>query len=312
MTASATPTPGTHPMAPKTYPSFRRDTRAPRLPPPHGSCDCHVHVFDVHGTYRLRAERAYEPPAAGLDELLQMHATLGITRGVLVQPTAYGTDHRALVDALARVPDRYRGVAIVDDTLSEADLAGLHAAGVRGARFSFASFLRIAPTPEQFARSVARVRALGWHIKIFTAGDELLERIRLVENLDLPVVFDHMGFIEPGRGANQPAFRLLLDLLREHENFWVTLSNGDRRSQAGPPWDDVRPYVEAFVAAAPDRAVWCTDWPHLTYEHAMPNDAELLEFLYRCVPDAALRHRILVDNPARLYGFEAAAAPRAG
>jgi 2-pyrone-4,6-dicarboxylate lactonase len=286
----------------KDWPDYRRDTRTPSQKPPAGACDCHVHVFDKTQAHRLRGGRAYDPPDATVGDLLRMHRALGIDRGVIVQATGYGTDHEVMLQAMAAAGPNYRGVAIINDTVSDKELDRLHQAGVRAARFNFASFLKIAPTPEEFARNVARVRELGWHIKIFTVGDDLADQAASFEKIDIPIVFDHMGFLEAARGLGQPGFKKLVEVIR-NSNRWVTISNGDRRSETGYPWDDIVPYVRALVAAAPDRVLWCTDWPHLTYEKTMPNDADLLEFLYRCCPDQSQRQRILVDNPARLYGF---------
>jgi 2-pyrone-4,6-dicarboxylate lactonase len=291
-----------HAHGPGGFPLYRRDTRTPTEPPPPGSCDCHVHVFDATQAARLSPGRIYNPPDAAVDDLLAMHRRLGIERGVIVQAAGYGTDHEVMLQAMAAAGPSYRGVAIVNDSVPDAELARLDAAGVRGARFNFAGFLKMAPKPDVFRRNVARVQELGWHIKVFTVGDDLIEHAATFQALPVPIVFDHMGFLEPERGPDQPAFRLLLDML-EQDDRWVMLSNADRRSKQGQPWDDMRPYVERCIEAAPDRVIWCTDWPHLTYERAMPNDADLLEFLYRCCPDAALRRKVLVDNPARLYGF---------
>jgi 2-pyrone-4,6-dicarboxylate lactonase len=206
-----------------------------------------------------------------------------------------------MLQALKAAGPNYRGVAIINDDTTDAELARLHGAGVRAARFNFASFLKIAPSPAEFTRGVARVRELGWHIKVFTVGDDILEYAAAFEKLDVPIVFDHMGFLEPQRGLEQPAFRRLLDFARSGR--WVTISNGDRRSRQDFPWSDLVPYVEALIEAAPDRLVWCTDWPHLTYEKTMPNDTDLLDFMFRACPDGTVLRKILVDNPAALYGF---------
>lgn len=285
------------------WPEHRRDTRTPAQKPPAGACDCHVHVFDKSQAHRLRAGRAYDPPDATFADLVHMQRALGVDRAVLVQATGYGTDHEVMLDALAAGGANYRGVAIINDTVSDRELERLHKAGVRAARFNFASFLKIAPTPEEFARNVARVRELGWHIKIFVVADDLAEQAAAFEKIDIPIVFDHMGFPEIERGIGQPGFQKLLEVMR-NGNRWVLVSNGDRRSATGYPWNDVVPFAQALIEAAPDRVLWCTDWPHLTYEHEMPNDADLLEFFYRCCPDKDLQRRILVDNPARLYGFQ--------
>jgi 2-pyrone-4,6-dicarboxylate lactonase len=286
----------------KTFPLYQRDTRAPVKLPPRGSCDCHVHVFDPAESRRLSPTRIYDPPVARFSELKRMHRALGIDRGVIVQATGYGDDHEVMLAALAEAGPNYRGVAIVSDRVMDADLARLHDAGVRAARFTFAPFLKIAPSPQEFLRQVARIQEFGWFIKVFTVGDDLLAYADLFKGVKVPIVFDHMGFLEADRGIEQPAFRMLLELVA-NEDRWVMVSNFDRRSLEGLPWRDMQVYVEKLIVKAPDRIIWCTDWPHLTYEKVMPNDADLLEFLFRCCEDAPTRQKVLVDNPSRLFGF---------
>ena len=227
-----------------------------------------------------------------------MHGTLGIARGVMVQPAVYGTDNRLLADCIAG-NDNYRGIAAIDDSVSDAELARLDKAGVRGIRFQ----LNGAIERGFFERCVARIAALGWHIKLGGSGEDLLQRAAWLDALEVPVVIDHLGAPDIARGIDQPGFRYVLELLAR-ENWWILLSNGDRRSVTGSPWHDAAPYVQAAVSIAPSRALWASDWPHLLYGNTfMPNDADLLEFLYRAVPDEDLLKKVLVENPAKLHGF---------
>jgi 2-pyrone-4,6-dicarboxylate lactonase len=282
--------------------SFQPDTRVPRALPPAGSCDAQIHVFGDPARYPLAPGRVYDPAfEATFDRARAMHRTLGIAHGVIVQPTAYGTDHRLLLACLAE-SRAYRGTAIVDDSLSDADLAGLHAAGVRGARFNFKRVMGAIPETSAFMRSVARVAELGWHIKIRTTGEELLTYAPLLNRLEVPVVIDHMAHIDCRAGVDQPASRLIVDCLK-NLGWWIMLSNADKHID--PPWSAAVPIAHAFIEAAPERTLWATDWPHLGFiDRPVPNDADLLELLYRYAPDEATRHRILVDNPTRLYGFD--------
>jgi 2-pyrone-4,6-dicarboxylate lactonase len=277
------------------FPSFDPNTRTPDPLPPRGSYDTQVHIYGDPERYPGRSGRSYDPPRAGFDDVLRMHRALGVDHGVIVQPTTYGTDHRLLLDTLAISKD-YRGVAIVDDTLSDKDLLRLHEAGVRGARFNFVKHLQIVPSTESFRRSIARIQELGWFAKIYA---DLLEHEQLLRSLTLPVVIDHMGRVDISLGLKQPTCAFILDMLKNH-GWWIMISNGDRWSRQGPPWDDVIPFAEAFVEAAPERTIWGTDWPHIQYRRQMANDADLLELLYRSAPDVVLRQKILVDNPARL------------
>lgn len=286
-----------------TFSKFRTDTRAPNKAPPPGSCDSQVHVFGDLERYPVRAGAAYPSPAdATIDAALAMHRALGLDRGVVVQATAHGTDHRIVVDALAKAGPNYRGIAIVNDSVSDRDLEKLHEVGVRGARFNFWKQLNIAPAPDEFLRTLDRIKALGWHAKIHSAGAEWLDIKDLMAKVKIPAVIDHMGHPELRHGLDQPAVKMLRDLLR-NENWWVMISNPDRFSAQQARWEDALPLARMLIEAAPDRAIWCTDWPHVQYVKPMPNDAELLEFLYEAAPDPVQQRKILVDNPAKLFGF---------
>lgn len=285
------------------YTKFRADTRKPSEMPPPNSCDAQVHVFGDPQKYPLRRGGAYPPPPdATMTEAIKMHKALGISRGVVVQATVHGTNHQICYDALAEGGPNYRAVGIIDDTVSDQELRKMHEAGFRGARFNFWKQLNIAPTPEGFLRALDRIKEYGWMAKVHSAGDEWLELKDLLAKVTVPLVIDHMGHPEMEGGADQPCIRMILELL-ERDNFWVMISNADRFSGETSSWNDALPIAQKLIQAAPDKAIWCTDWPHVQYTKPMPNDAELLEFLYRAAPDPALRKKILVDNPARLFGY---------
>jgi 2-pyrone-4,6-dicarboxylate lactonase len=279
---------------------FQAATRRPATLPPAGAWDCQIHVFGDRSAYPLSYGRWYDPPFHATFDLAQgMHATLGIARGVLVQPAAYGTDYRLLLACLAQNPS-YRATALIDDTVSDAQLYALHAAGVRGIRFHFKSSTGPVPAAGAFERAVARIAPLGWHVKIRTTGADLLRHEALFRRVEVPIVIDHMGHLEMKLGVDQPACQLMLDLLRTTPNFWVMLSNAAKHSD--PPYDDAVEIGRAFVAAAPDRVTWGSDWPHLDFKKPVPNTAELIELAYRYAPDAAALERLFVANPLRLYG----------
>lgn len=284
---------------------FARNPRPPRVAPPPKSTDCQLHVFGDGQRYPMRSGSIYDPPAeANIDALLAGHRALGIERGVLVQPTGYAMDHRLLLDALGAAGKNYRGVAIVDDSVSDAELARLHAAGVRGARFNFWKALNLVPDHAEFLRSVERIGAFGWHAKIHALVDELKELIPLLRKVRIPIVIDHMANLDFAKPLDHPDSRFVLDAVK-NENWWIMLSNGDRHSATGPPWNDAVPYGQALIAVAPDRTIWGSDWPHLRPPGDEPHeDAEILELLYRYAPDEAARRNVLVTNPAKLFGFE--------
>src|ERR1700728_1793972 len=231
---------------------------------PKNSCDTHLHVFGDAKAYPAAPNALYAPPAeCDFAAVKALHGAMGVDRAVFVQPTLYGTDHRLLHDVLkAAGKQNYRGVAIVDDSVSDAELDRLNSVGVRGARFNFGQRFKLAPSTAEFRRGLARVRELDWFVKIFGFEDDFLVVADELCRIDLPAIVDHMGGPEYRRGTAQPAMRLILDLLK-NGNWWIGLSNGDLRSHAAYPWDDAVPFGRLLYEAAPDRCLWGTDWPHV-------------------------------------------------
>jgi predicted TIM-barrel fold metal-dependent hydrolase len=285
-----------------------------RLPP--GSCDAHLHVFGDVRAYPVSNPNAlYQPPQeCNLAAMQALHAGMGVDHAVLVQPTCYGTDHRLLVDVLSAEGTRkYRGVAIVDEGVSDAELERLHAAGVRGARFNFSGAFKLTQDLSNFRRSLARIQELGWFAKFFGFGDDLAGMESELRKVKTPAMIDHLGAVDYRRGTGQPTVRLVLDLLRE-DNWWIGLSNGDLRSTVGAPWPDAVEFGRLFFEAAPDRCVWGSDWPHVhrfirTEEHvdadvgSVRYELERAGLLARYLPDAESMKRVLVDNAQRLFQF---------
>ena len=277
--------------------------RAPSFALPPGACDSHCHVFGPGDVFPYHPKRSYTPPDAPRKALEKLHATLGLDRAVIVQATCHGDDNRAMLDAIARSEGRYRGVAMIGDPIADAELEALHYGGVRGVRMSFARHLSGPPDFSRVERVARRIAPLGWHLVLYLEAEDVVENAHALGRLGVPVVIDHMARVRVAEGLDQPAFRQLLDFLRDAD-FWVKISCAERLSAAGPPFDDVAPFAAALIEAAPDRVLWGTDWPHPNIEGRMPNDGELAELLLAYAPDAASRRKILVDNPARLYGFD--------
>lgn len=278
------------------------------LPLPVGACDSQVHVFG--GPYPLSEFRRYEPPPeSGLADMLRMHASLGVTRGVVVQASAQGWETRYVADVLRQVP-HYRGVVLMNDRLTDRDLRDLHDAGVRGGRLVFLKGYDVSTDPATIERSMRRMAEMGWFAKIFVTGNDWIELRGILDRITLPVVIDHLGFLDPAGGADQPAARVIIDLLRR-DNWWMMLSNGNRLSKLATR-DDVVPLARAYIEAAPERVVWGSDWPHVAHDPPLPAAEEIIALLFRYAPDARQRERILVTNPARLFDFPPlpAAAPR--
>ena len=278
--------------------------KRPKVAPPAGACDTHVHLFGPPHLYPFQAKRVYTPPAAPLQHYLAIIEVTGIERTVLVTPNAHGTDNSVVHDALIEVGDRFRGVAKIDDNTSDAELERLHAAGFRGARFNLIDELGGGVDLAMFERAIERMAPLGWCIDFHVLSDGLVEHQDWFRTIPIPVIIDHFGRCGFSHGVEYPPFQVLVELMRQ-ENFWCKLCCANRLSANGEPWDDTRPFAEALIEVAPDRLLWGTDWPHgNTFTPGqIPNDGDLVDLVARIVPDEALRHKIFVDNPARLFGW---------
>lgn len=286
-----------------TIPPPHPDPHPPRtfVPPPN-ACDAHCHVFGPAARFPFAPDRAYTPPDAGVDDLAALHAKLGLSRAVLVQASCHGTDNRAMIDALRRGEGRYAGVAMIDDDTSDEELDQLHDVGVRGARFNFVHHLGGAPDLDHFWRQLDRIAPWEWHVVLHLDAVDLPRYRDLITQIPRPVIIDHLARVDASAGLDQPPFQALLELL-EDDRFWVKISGAERLTADGaPPYDDVVPYAQAVIDAAPDRVLWGTDWPHPNVRH-MPDDGDLVDLLTSVAPDERTRHRILVDNPQGLYDF---------
>ena len=290
------------------YLPFDPNPRVPAVKLPPLACDSQLHVFGPAEKYPVRPGAAYEMPSATVERAMHMHRTLGLQRGVIVQPTTYGADHSATLDGLKAAGPNYRGCAnaAVFASADDAALARLHDGGIRGARFSRQS-LGIALSANAFDTAIARIRELGWYAKVQPETGGFAEQAAQYEKLDIPVLLDHMGRPNPAAGEDDPSLKKVIELLKRG-NFWVMLSLVEKISKAGKSpdgrhWDDVIPIMRALIEAAPDRVIWASDWPHPVSTTQPPNEADLVELLYRATHDDAERKRILVDNPARLFGF---------
>ena len=280
-------------------PSPVRHTRRPNVAFPPGACDCHAHVFGPQSQYPIVPDTHYVPQECLLPDYVRMLRTIGCERAVLVQPSVYGTDNRAMLDALTSGAFPLRGVAVVREDATDRELEDLHAAGVRGIRINIASAtagLKLEHAP----RLAERIRHLGWHLQIFMHFQP--ELAGHLASLRANIVIDHFGGLPAVEGPDSPRVKALLELLRR-EHCWAKLMGPYFASQAAPRYADLVPLARAMVEAAPDRLVWGTDWPHPGARAHMPDDGELADMLAEWVPDKAQRRRILADNPQRLYDF---------
>ena len=274
-------------------------TREPKQKAPALTCDSHFHIFGPYGRFPLSADRRYDPPQGLVPQYLEMADKLGIQRMVVVQASVSGTDNAVTLDAVRQFGlHRARGVAVIDAGFSDASFRTMHEQGIRGVRFNIATG---GGTPEAQLDAIARrIAPLGWHIQVYADGDKLEALAPVLARLPVEVVIDHCGGVMSDLGVAHPQFQALLRLL-DSGRAWVKVCSY-RVSAKGQPWDDAGVNVAALVKAAPDRCVWGTDWPHPQMNPA-PEAGQQLDLLMEWVPDAALRRRILVDNPARLYGF---------
>jgi 2-pyrone-4,6-dicarboxylate lactonase len=291
-----------------TIPPPIRDPRAPafRLPPK--ACDSHCHIFGPDRLYPYVPERPYTPPDAPLEMFRALHAKLGVERAVIVNATPHGRDNRVVTDAIAQSGGRYKGVANVDETFTQPDLENLAAAGITGCRFTFLPRLGRMPDITAFQRVVERVAPLGWHVDLYLPASLIPDMRARLTALPLPYVIDHMGVVDASQGIDQTPFRDLLDLVRDDEKCWVKVTCPERISRAGPPFHDAAPFGRALVEAAPDRVLWGTDWPHPNVP-VMPDDGDLVDLVPLYATDLESRHKLLVDNPTRLFGFAETGTP---
>ncbi len=274
----------------------------PVYTPPPGAVDAHCHVFGPGDVFPYAPERKYTPCDAGKDQLFALRDYLGFARNVIVQATCHGADNRALVDALRTAGDLARGVATVRDTVTDAELADLHAAGVRGVRFNFVRRL-VDPKPDAYYRAIIdRIAPLGWHVVVYFEAADLAERWDFFTALPTIVVVDHMGRPDVTQPVDGPEFGRFIRLMAEHENVWTKVSCPERLSKIGPPgYDDVIPFARTLVERFPDRVLWGTDWPHPNMTSHAPDDGALVDIIPRIAVTESLRRTLLVDNPMRLY-----------
>lgn len=275
-------------------------TRTPRYQTPAGACDTHCHVFGPGALFPYAPDRAYTPPDAPFEALVRLHGVLGIERAVIVHASCHGSDMAVTLDAIERSNGAMRGVCVVDPGVTDAEFERLHAGGIRGVRFNFVRHLGGMPDMGFFDRVLRQVEGLGWHVVLHLDAQDVVPLAPVLSGIRIPFIIDHMGRVRAKDGLQQPAFRQLLDLMR-NPLAWVKICGAERISSTGAPFRDALPFARALLDVAPDRVLWGTDWPHPNIAGDMPNDGDLVDLLAEAVDDEALRHRVLVGNPTRLY-----------
>ncbi len=275
-------------------------TARPRLAAPAGACDAHIHIYDAG--FLPAGSTARLVDSAAVADYRKLQARTGTTRTVVVTPAAYRTDNRVTLDAIRSLGAvSTRGVAVVHPDVTDAELQALDDGGVRGIRFTLFDPATAVTTFDMVEPLAHRVAELGWHVQLHWRADQIVPRAELLDRLPGTLVFDHLARLPMPEGASHPAFGIVEHLLKGGR-AWVKLS-GPYLDHRGPDYEGGTGVAQAFVRAAPDRLVWGSDWPHPTEKEVKPDDAALFDLLGDWAGDEALRRRILVDNPAALYGF---------
>ena len=282
-----------------------RNPRTPDVRLPTGAIDTHVHVFEDR--YPLSPERGYNPPESTLADLKHLHDTLDIDRVVFTQPSIYGVDNSAIMDGMvalnAELPDRARAVIACTREISDQELAGFNAAGVRGVRLNTDNKGGMPVEMNQIPELAARIAPFGWHFEFLFPGNDILDLMPTFEALTVTMSIAHFAYQPATAGVSAPGFQALLKLVRTG-NTWVKISGANRVSKTDlPPYDDVKPMAEALIEAASDRIMWGTDWPHPNKYEANPNDGDLVNAFGDWVGDEDMRRKIMVDTPSAFYRF---------
>lgn len=273
-------------------------TESPRLPAPPLACDAHFHIIDP----RFPTPEQSKPTDQNFASYRLLQKRIGTTRAVPVQPKYHRTDPTCLLDALRQLGANGRGIGVLHPDVTDAELKRLHEGGVRGLRFSVWNPADTVTTVDMIEPLAKRIAGFGWNVQLHMLGDQIVAASALLNRLPCQIVFDHMGRLPPKQGPDHPGFKVIADLMQKGK-AWVKLAGAYLNTEiGGPEYPDATRIAQAFVRVAPERLVWGSDWPHVTEKH-MPDDAVLFDLLGVWAGDEKTRQRILVDNPAKLYGF---------
>ena len=287
-----------------------------RFDVPAGACDCHTHIFGDSRRFPFAPERVYTPERASIEEMRRLQRALHLNSVVIVQPSVYGSDNACTLDAIKQLGAGARGVAVIDDKTSDTALDEMGRAGIRGIRINLETAGQTDPAVggQRLRAAIGRVKDRNWHIQIYTRLSVIAGLTGQVSASPVPIVFDHFGGAQASLGIGQPGFDALVKLVRTG-NAYVKISGSYRSSTQGPDYSDAAPFARALIAANPQRILWGTDWPHPDSSQVAGrkatdiapllqiDDGRVFNQLAVWAPEAAQRKIILVDNPARLYGF---------
>ena len=285
------------------------EIRSPKIAFPAGAVDCLAHVCGPAVEFPYAKERIYTPPDATLAQYQSLLAILGIDRAVLVQPSVYGTDNRAMLAALTSFPNQFRGVAVIDSSITDTELESMHEAGVRGIRCNVVDVSdKSAGLPiAQLTAIAKRIQPLGWHLELLAHVNEYPNLASTFADFPVDLVFGHFGYSHAKHGINDKGFQGLLELLKNNK-AWVKMTGAYRICDGDFPYADMRPFSDEVLKANSGRLIWGSDWPHVMVKKQMPHDADLCDLFGSWVSDPSLRKAILSDNPCMLYDFPAITA----
>ena len=283
------------------YIPFHPNPSKPKFKAPAGAVDAHCHVFGPGHVFPYAPERKYTPVDAPKEELFALRDYLGFDKNVIVQASCHGTDNAALIDALVHSKNKARGIAVIGESTSDAELQAMDRAGVKGVRFNFVKRLVDFTPRDVLERIAARIAPLGWHIVVYFEMPDLPELESFFTSLPTAIVVDHMGRPDVKKGVAHPEFQRFLSMMDAHDTIWCKVSCPERLTVAGAPFDDVVPFARTLVERYPSRVLWGTDWPHPNMPVEAPNDGVLVDVIPKIATTPALQKALLVDNPMRLY-----------
>ena len=283
------------------YLAFHPNPKKPDFVLPANACDAHCHVFGPAIDFPFAADSKYTPVDAPKAKLFELHKHLGFERSVIVQASCHGTNNDAMVDALLASNGKYRGVAVVSADISEAELAAMHQAGVRGIRFNFVKRLVDVKPRQYYIDAAEKIAKFGWHIIVYFEAQDLAEQEDLFRALPVPICIDHLGRPDVAAGLDDENFQRICNLVQTRPDTWIKVGCPERLTKMGPPYTDALAFARYLVERFPDQVLWGTDWPHPNMKSHMPDDGFLVDTLAEIAPSAELQQKLLVDNPSRLY-----------
>ena len=285
----------------KDYLPFHPNPSKPEFKVPEGAVDSHCHVFGPASKFPYSPKRKYTPCDASKEQLFALRDYLGFSRNVIVQASCHGTDNAALVDALNTAGDLARGIAFVDETVTDEELQLMDKAGVRGVRFNFVKRLVDTAPKETLKQIVEKIRPLGWHVVVYFEAQDIDEVAPFLNELDMTVVIDHMGRPDVSKGVYSEEFEKFINMMESNPNIWTKVSCPERLTLTPPDYSDVVPFARELVERFPERVLWGTDWPHPNMKSHTPDDGHLVDVIPKIAPSEELQQALLVTNPMKLY-----------